>query len=614
MVTMTKSFVRRPGTRTGATTGAGAAALLVWQLFAPAVARAQRDTAGASPAIRVDQVGYYAAAPKRAVVAAEGATRFAVVAVSSGDTVFRGALGAARRWDASGEVVRLADFSSLRRPGRYRVVVAGVGESYPFDIGPTVLRGLARAAVKAFYYQRASTALPPRYAGRWARGAAHPDTLVLVHPSAASAARPAGTVVRSPGGWYDAGDYNKYVVNSGISTYTLLLEAEQFPRYAGALATDIPESANGVPDVLDEALWNLRWMLTMQDPSDGGVYHKLTNAEFDPFVAPARATTPRYVVQKSTPAALDLAAVAAHAALVVRRYPRQLPGLADTLTNAALAAWRWARRHPDSLYDQRAMNERFAPAINTGTYGDRRLDDEFLWAAAELWLATKQDGFLVAAAPLARRPATVPSWPDVATLGVYSLVEHRSELPPSFGAAALEQRLLELDSSLVERVRASAYATTMTTQDFVWGSNGVAANQGMALIQGFRLTGDSTYLRAATQAMDYVLGRNAVDYAFVTGFGSRSPRAPHHRLSATDTVDAPIPGLLVGGPNPGQQDHCAGYPSRVPALSYVDAQCAYAANEVAINWNAPLAYLAGALDATYGEPARPAGARPVSRR
>jgi endoglucanase len=123
----------------------------------------------------------------------------------------------------------------------------------------------------------------------------------------------------------------------------------------------------------------------------------------------------------------------------------------------------------------------------------------------------------------------------------------------------------------------------------------------MVLVQAYRLTGDSSYLRAAVADLDHVLGRNATGYSFVTAFGAKTPQSPHHRLSASDTVVAPVPGLVVGGPNPGQQDHCPGYPSRLPALSYLDAQCSYASNEIAINWNAPLAYLAVAVDALMGE-------------
>ena len=134
-------------------------------------------------------------------------------------------------------------------------------------------------------------------------------------------------------------------------------------------------------------------------------------------------------------------------------------------------------------------------------------------------------------------------------------------------------------------------------RDFVWGSSAVAANPGIARVQAWRLTGDTSYLDAARSAMDYLLGRNATGYSFVTGIGARPPTAPHHRPSSGDTVKAPVPGLLAGGPNPGQQDGCRGYPSRLPARSYLDDDCSYASNEIAINWNAPLARLAAALDA-----------------
>ena len=545
-------------------------------------------------AVRVNQVGYATRAPKVAVVADSAATRFAVVS-ASGDTVLRDTLSAPQPWAPSGETVRRADFTRLARAGRYVLVVPGVGRSDAFDVSDTVVQPVARAVIKAFYYQRVSEPLPARWAGRWARPLGHRDDSVIVHPSAASPGRPAGTVIASAGGWYDAGDYNKYVVNSAISTYTLLAAAEDFPAAAAALRVDIPESGNALPDVLDEALVNLRWMRTMQDPADGGVYHKLTNAAFDPFVMPDRARTPRYVVQKSTAATLDFAATAAHAALVVRAYPHALPGLADSLVREALAAWRWARLHPDSLYDQRRLTN---PAIETGEYGDRRLDDERRWAAAELHLATRADSFLVLADPLADPAPDVPSWGSVRTLGLYSLVAHRRALPRGLDTTALVRRLTTLGSDLVARARASAYGVPMEPSDFVWGSNAVAANQGMALVQAYRVTGDAAMLDAARAILDYLLGTNATGRSFVTGLGTHAPRAPHHRPSQADGIDDPVPGFLVGGPNPGQQDRCPGYPSRLPARSYVDAVCSYASNEIAINWNAPLAYLSLAVVAT----------------
>jgi endoglucanase len=96
------------------------------------------------------------------------------------------------------------------------------------------------------------------------------------------------------------------------------------------------------------------------------------------------------------------------------------------------------------------------------------------------------------------------------------------------------------------------------------------------------------------------LGRNATGYSFVTGFGDKTPMFPHHRQSEADGIADPIPGLISGGPNPGQQDGCKTYPSKIPDESYTDAMCSYASNEIAINWNAPAAYLAGAIEALSG--------------
>ncbi|MBW8768250.1 MAG: alkaline phosphatase family protein, partial [Gemmatimonadetes bacterium] len=197
--------------------------------------------------------------------------------------------------------------------------------------------------------------------------------------------------------------------------------------------------------------------------------------------------------------------------------------------------------------------------------------------------------------------ATVPSWSDVGTLALVSLMTHPSQLPNAAVTSAVYRPLIDLARSLRDAADTSAYGTAMMRrQDFVWGSNAVAANQGLVLVQAYRLTGDTSFLRAAVGNLDYIMGRNPTGYSFVTGVGTKTPMFPHHRLSGSDTVAAPVPGLLVGGPNPGQQDRCSGYPSSLPALSYVDAQCAYAANEIAINWNAPIAYLAAAIDAEYG--------------
>jgi endoglucanase len=552
-------------------------------------------TAHAAAGIEVNQLGFLPAAQKLAVVPAgasdRASPRFTVVDAASGKTVFEGMLGPAATWDASDERVRIADFSALRTPGNYRIARAGLPDSPAFTIGAAPYRALDAGAIHAYTLQRAGVALDARIAGPYARALGHPDDKVLVHESAASGKRPAGTVISSPQGWYDAGDYNKYIVNSGISTYTLLAAYEHFPAWFDKLAVNLPESGDGVPDILNEVLWNLDWMVTMQDPNDGGVYHKLTNKTFDGMVMPDRATAPRYVVQKTTAAALDFAAVLAAASRVLAPFDAKAPGRSQRYLAAAESAWRWAVANPAVLYRQ-------PPDIQTGTYGDDHVDDEFSWAASELYIATGKDEYRTRALAAAPGVQTAPGWSDVRPLGWISLVQRRARLKKPDDADGARRQILAAADKLLAQWQASPVRLAMTKPDFVWGSNAVVLNQAMMLVQAYRLTHKVDYLNAAQSALDYTLGRNPLGMSYVTGFGARPPMHPHHRPSEADGIAAPVPGWLVGGPNPGQQDakDCrVPYAAKQPALSYLDNACSYASNEVAINWNAPLVYVAAAL-------------------
>lgn len=539
--------------------------------------------------ICLNQAGFYPAAPKIAIMTGSEDDRFVIRKADGKTVVFSGTLGAVQRSPYSGKESRIADFSALRDTGRFVLEAAGVGYSHVFAIRPAVHDVLAKAALKGFYYQRTVIPLDAAYAGQWSRAAGHPDTAVLVHPSAASPRRVAGTVISSPGGWYDAGDYNKYVVNCGITMATLLSLYEDYPAYCRTMGTNIPESGNTLPDLLDEILFNLRWMLTMQDPADGGVYHKLTNPAFDGMIMPHEAVKTRYVVQKSTAAALDFAAVMAQAARVLKAFPRELPGLPDSCMKAAETAWQWAQKNPAVYYEQQEVNNRFDPDISTGAYGDRNVRDEFMWAASELFVTTQKDIYK----PDLQLPMQLPSWSQVSMLGYYSLLRAGHPLQP---------QLEKWVDTMVSGVEAQPYHTVMgrTARDFIWGSSAVAANQGIALLYAYRFTGKKVYLRHALGNLDYLLGRNATGYSFVTGIGGKTPMHPHHRPSIADGVVAPVPGLLAGGPNPGRQDGCK-YPSTAADEAYVDDDCSYASNEIAINWNAPLVYLAAAIEALQGE-------------
>lgn len=551
--------------------------------------------------IRIDQEGYYAQAPKMAAVVGNmPATKFYIIGASHNDTLYRGTLSGLKQSSNSSLQTKLADFSAFQRAGNFRLVVPGIKPSYVFRITPHVHHASAVTLLKGFYYQRVSMPLQERYAGKWHRPAGHPDTAVLIHPSAATEKRPAGTVISSPGGWYDAGDYNKYIVNSGITMGTLLSAYEDFATYFDTLKTNIPESSNRIPDLLDEVLYNLRWMLTMQDPNDGGVYNKCTNAAFDGMVMPGVTKLPRYVVQKGTAATLDFAAVMAQAARIYKPFNKQLPGLADSCLKAAKRAWQWSLKYPDLAYDQDKMNTIHKPAVSTGGYGDRSFDDEWFWAATELMATTGDTLYNSMITKEWNRLLILPSWANVRMLGYYTLlrVGNKWTAQHAAEAVALKRKLIQLADWFITPVKESAFYTVMGRQkaDFVWGSSSVAANQGILLINAYLLTKDKKYMDHALTNLDYLLGRNATGYSFVTGIGTFAVMHPHHRPSVADGIAAPVPGLLSGGPNPGRQDRCK-YEFTEPETAFTDHDCSYASNEIAINWNAPAVYLAAAIEA-----------------
>ena len=561
----------------------------------------------ATDKIRLNQNGFYPSTEKVAIITDSLAREFFVVNVATKEKVFSGELKQKGMWEYSDEYSNRADFTKLTTVGKYYISVPGVGDSYPFEISNQVNLTIGKASLGFLYFQRASIALPQQYAGKWARAAGHPDDEVIVHASAATATRPEGTKIKSAKGWYDAGDYNKYIVNSGISTYTLMALYEQYPKFFDTLKLNIPENTNNIPDILDEIRWNLDWMVTMQD-EDGGVYHKLTNTNFDGSVMPADAKNGRYVIMKTTAATLDFAAVMA---VAYRVYKKSDKAFSDKCLKQSIAAYDWAKKNKSVIFNQGVMNQKFNPDINTGAYDDGNVSDEFQWAAIELYIATNKSMYAEDANIefTIRTEFELPNWAKVNTLGLYSIVQNRDYLPEEYAPTVelVKEKLLSMATKLQKyQANKSAFEIAMgvSNGNFNWGSNSTAANQGMLLMNAYKLSGDGTYLTAAISNLDYLLGRNGTGYCYISGYGDKQVMNPHHRPSEADGVLEPVPGMLAGGPNPGQEDagYCAGkYTTKLPAKCYIDEQCSYATNEVAINWNSPISFLILSVEATKGK-------------
>lgn len=561
--------------------------------------------------VRLNQVGFRPLQEKTSTIieGISGEYRGNVVIVSAeGDTVWQGVTSETMLNPVSGKPCCVVDFSDLTTEGEYTLCVNDGSSTAKcqFVITNHPYSELTRKALRAFYYQRASMDLVEPYAEGYERKAGHPDDHVLVHASAATAERPEGTVISSPGGWYDAGDYNKYIVNSGFTMGVWLMAYELNPDYFKALNLNIPESGQPVPDMLAEAMYNIRWMLTMQD-TDGGVYHKLTEPNFEGFIRPDECQKTRYVVLKTTAAALDFAATMALAARVYAPFEAAYPGFVAQATDAAKRAYAWAEANPEVYYDQPKMNEQFKPEITTGAYDDFDVHDEFYWAAIELAILTGENAYKVAATEHAKAIAeangqyTPSVWGNVAELGYLDWLMHSEDTAKN--KANMEALLEYLQPFLDEATTVSVFHSPYGNRedDFFWGCNSEGCCwRGIECLYAYRLTGDEKYRVNAERCLNYILGQNATGYCYVTGFGSKPVCHPHHRLSYSHPKGT-HPGFLAGGPNPMRQDaetDGVKYPKDVPAdESYLDYQPSYASNEVTINWNVTLFALTAGLDA-----------------
>jgi endoglucanase len=271
------------------------------------------------------------------------------------------------------------------------------------------------------------------------------------------------------------------------------------------------------------------------------------------------------------------------------------PAYAHKCLTASQSAWNWLKQNPDVVF-------RNPPGISTGEYGDAHCDDERLWAAAELLRATGEAEYENYFTAHYRdylstiRPDNPPSWSMVAPLALWAYV-----LGGGKNATAvndIRQQSFAAADAIVKRAGSHPYHITMTAKNYIWGSNGVAANYSMQLLIADRFRANSQYRDTAVENLHYLLGRNTFSLCWVTQAGSNSVQHIHHRLSSADGIPAPWPGLLAGGPNPGRQDPAMQKlvpSSTLPGKAYVDVEAAYACNEVAINWNAPLVFSLAAV-------------------
>jgi len=534
----------------------------------------------------VNQAGYLPSMPKTFYTSII-ADSFYVVEASTGAIAYKDELYFSIDNDPATDLTLYAgDFSTFQTNGNYFILLSSGDSSLTFSVSSDVYDDVFKKSLKGFYFQRCGTALLQSNAGPYFHTACHPGDGFYHSSTGQSGFR------YTTGGWHDAGDYGKYVVNSGITVGTLLLAYESFPGKFNQDNFNIPESGNGIPDLLDEVRYELEWLLKMQN-ENGGVYFKLTKEQFESFIMPQNDSGMRYIYILSSTATGNYSAIMARAA---RIYNSIDTTFSNKCLNAAALAWEYLVANPSIVPPGGFKN----PAgTGTGEYGDTNDSDERLWAAAELYETTGLSAYhdyVTANYSSGGIISGAMSWNKVKNLAMITYLNSSQPSALQTVKDQIKNSLVSYANTLLGRASANGFGVAIIPGEYYWGCNSDVLNKALMLIYAYEQTNNNLYFQTALMQLNYILGSNAHNISFVTGVGSNPVMHPHHRPSASDGVVNPVPGLLAGGPDQYLNDAVLQShfnSSTPPALCYIDDVGSFASNEIAINWNAPLVFVSG---------------------
>ena len=527
-----------------------------------------------SQLILLDEIGYCPGDPKRAIYRGEGTPEFTVVKKSDGSVVFRGTAGRELESNAAGEKVRVLNFDEVTEQGEY-ILKVGEEESEPFAVKEMVYLDAMLGMLKFFYLQRCGQNLPAEYAGVYAHPECHNTPARLYGTD---------TFVDVSGGWHDAGDFGRYIVPAAVTIADLFLAIEYDPGLK-IMQFGVPESASKLGDLLEEIKYEIEWMLKMQDPKTGEVYHKVTCAGFCDFFMPEEEKDELIVSPASYAATLDFAA---SLAMAVKYYEYQDAEFARKLKEAAIKAY-------DAAFLMEVKGFHNPDDILTGEYGDEGLEDELYWASAELYKAFGDEKYRKTFEEMAEKHiAHGYGWEDVYSFGNIAYITTTN--PVDAKIKGIIQGAMDAKAdSLMFLCKNDGYGVSISEKSFIWGSNMYLMQNASHLMDAYKLTKKKEYLDAALEHVHYIFGKNPCNISFVTGYGSNLVKNPHHRPSAAKK--AAMPGMVVGGPDSGLHDptaekYCAG---RAPAKCYVDELLSYSTNEITLYWNSAMILLMAQL-------------------
>ncbi len=515
--------------------------------------------------VRVNSIGYKTSLAKHATVVGDhGAATWTIRRVTDDGVVLTGKLDPVVKTPDDGQPVQQIDFSAVTNEGVYCLEVEGVGRSTGFRVAEIVYNDSLKLQMAGLYGLRCGMAVEFKHGDDvFSHGACHLEDGKRDYVGGSG-------VLDGTGGWHDAGDYGKYMVNAAFTMGVMLKAWEHFPDRLGQVSLPIPEAGGALPDFLDEMKYELDWMLKNAAVyGDGRIPHKLTRTAFSGMVMPKEDKEDRFWVPYGSAATAGFAAVMAMASRIFEPYDADY---AARLRTAADRSYAWLLAHPAEVRPDQS-------GFSTGAYGTGDADDR-LWAAAEMWATTGSaealQDFEKRASGARQRINRSWGWSDLGNLGMFSYLESKRGGRDADLVAKVRKELIDTADAIVDNAASHGFGRGMN--DYFWGCNGAVAQQGLILHGAYTQTTEQKYLDAAIDQISYLYGRNPYNRSQVTGEGLNPPMHPHHRPSEADGIANPWPGLLVGGGWPGP-------------TNWNDDVEDYRTNEIAINWTAPMVYL-----------------------
>ena len=536
------------------------------------------------PQPKVNQEGYLQGEKKYfCVVTNTASTGTPYYVLDAGNnTVFTGTITGTPVDDrqTTGEGVWKVDFSAFDTPGQYIVTVNGLA-SCPFKIAGNVYDSLFKDALRCFYLIRC--------------GIAENDPISGVNRPAchtADATIRGGTVTGDfTGGWHNADDFGKYINETAISVAYMLWLYELKGGHMSGLQNNIPETGNGLSDLLNEAKWGLDWMLKMQRP-DGTVLHKVDSEPnlFD-CIAPDADTSARYAEYQAAtnpqaPSTIDAADFAASMAQAGRVFGTIDPAYSEKCLAAARKAWSWAQANTKT-------------AQTDPYYTDPAQWQEFMWAQAEMARANNDQNLRNSfSAGTDVNALGAAGWGDPQIFGYLTLYEDPNS--PAALKAKLSQKVNTLCQGIISNIQNSGYMADLQPAEYYWESNETLMHRACALLFNYAMSGDTTQKDAALMQLNYMLGLNSLNKSFIMSHGCNPMTQPWNCIYLY--YNKSLPGWCAGGPNQyttgADQLLINVITSGAPkAKCYVDAGVcnvgSWADNEGETSENAALVFLSG---------------------